>query len=177
MGTPSLRMEMWCRVAGVSKTCAGVMAWHRTAVCCTACLATATKNHCSPQVLVPGHPQGPPSARGASPSHTALSHGFWKALQQSGKSGHSESSKRKSTRIINELESRSQRKRLKTPGFFNLKLCEPSMITFFNYAKGCCQRKGTNYSSLHSTRRVKLQQGKFSLDIREIFVAVKTVQH
>lgn len=37
--------------------------------------------------------------------------------------------------------------------------------------------KGQNYSSQGRTGRVKLQQGKFTLDIREIFLAVKIVQH
>lgn len=42
--------------------------------------------------------------------------------------------------------------------------------------KVAVKEKEQNYSSQGRTRRVKLQQGKFSLDIREIFLAVKIVQ-
>lgn len=42
--------------------------------------------------------------------------------------------------------------------------------------KVAVKEKEQNYSSRDRTRRVKLQQGKLSLDIREIFLAVKIVQ-
>lgn len=75
-------------------------------------------------------------------------------------------------------KARTARKEWTIWDYFYLKCCEPSTITIFNYAEGCfVEEKGHNYSSCGRTRRVKPQQEKFTLELQEIFLAVKIVQH
>lgn len=138
---PPLQREMCCGGARVSKTCAGVMAWHRTAVCCRACLATAMKKHCTPQLPVPGNPWGPTSALSTSPSHIAPSHGFCKASQRAAKSGHSESTKWKATRIVSELASRSQREQMEDSRIFSFKMMWSLHDSLFQLCKRLLSRE------------------------------------
>ena len=86
--------------------------------------------------------------------------------------------------MIKGLENMTYEGRLKELGFFSLekRRLRGDMIAVFRYLKGCHQEEGENLFTLASNDRtrsngLKLQQGRFRLDIRKKFLTVRVVKH
>jgi len=91
---------------------------------------------------------------------------------------------RRATRIIKGPENMTYEGRLKELGLFSLekRRLRGDMIAVFKYLKGCHKDEGENLFILASgdrtrTNGLKLQQGRFRLDIRKKFLTVSVVEH
>uniref|UniRef100_K7EX00 Reverse transcriptase domain-containing protein n=1 Tax=Pelodiscus sinensis TaxID=13735 RepID=K7EX00_PELSI len=91
---------------------------------------------------------------------------------------------RRATRMIKGLENMTHEGRLKELDLFSLekRRLTGDMIAVFRYLKGCHKKMGENLFILASEDRtrstgLKLQQGRFRLDIRKKFLTVRVVRH
>uniref|UniRef100_K7F0M3 Reverse transcriptase domain-containing protein n=1 Tax=Pelodiscus sinensis TaxID=13735 RepID=K7F0M3_PELSI len=91
---------------------------------------------------------------------------------------------RRVTRMIKDLENMTYEGRLKELGLFSLekRRLRGDMIPVFWYLKGCHKEEGENLFTLASEDRtrsngLKLQQGRFGLDIRKRLLTVRVVKH